>query len=235
LSHTLLLLIRHAKNDWVGERLPGQTPGIHLSEEGREEAAVLAGRMADYPLDALYASTLERAQETAAILAKPHGLPVGDLPDLVDLDTGDLTGMSIKEAQKQPVWIGIQAFPSITRIPGGESLWDLQVRVVRALEGVRRRHEGGVVAVVAHSDVIKVAVAHYVGLPLDLFQRLVISTTSVSLLLFTDHGARLVTMNNTAELPRPEPPSEDSGSGEGSDDAAHATDVAGPEATEPHA
>jgi probable phosphoglycerate mutase len=204
LTATHFLLIRHAKNDWVGERLPGHTAGIHLNEAGHAEAALLAERLGDYPIDALYASPLERAQETAGYIARRKGLPLGTLPELVDLDTGDLTGMTVKDASQLPVWAGIQAFPSLTRLPAGETLWEMQVRVVAALEQLRQRHGGETVAVVAHADVIKVAAAHYAGLPLDMFQRLVVATTSVTVVGFGPGGPRLVALNHTAVLPQPE-------------------------------
>ena len=73
---TDLLLIRHAVNNWVGDRLAGWTPGVHLNDQGREQAAALSRRLAGWPIEAIYSSPLERAQETAQAVAEPHGLPV---------------------------------------------------------------------------------------------------------------------------------------------------------------
>lgn len=203
---THVLLVRHARNDWVGKRLPGRTPGILLSEEGHAESRALAERLNGYPLDAVYASSLERAVQTARYLAEPRALPVLEVPDLVDLDTGDFTGRDIEQASKDPLWRNVIMSPSIARFPGGEGMWDMQVRAVRAMERIRMAHEGRPVAVVAHADVIKSIVAHYIGLPFDLFQRLEVSTTSVSILSFGAHGARLLAMNLTGSVPQPPEP-----------------------------
>ncbi len=73
---TQLLLVRHGMTDWVGERLAGRTPGIPLNAAGRAEAAALAARLADTPIEAVYASPLERTRETADYLAQPRGLDV---------------------------------------------------------------------------------------------------------------------------------------------------------------
>jgi probable phosphomutase (TIGR03848 family) len=208
---TQILLIRHARNDWVGKRLPGWTPGIHLSAEGRAEAAALAERLASTPLDAVYSSTLDRALETAAYIAGPRSLPVIEVADLVDVDTGDWTGRDLKEVSKEPSWWGVVFRPSLTRLPGGETLWEMQVRAVTALERIRAAHPDGAVAVVAHADVIKALVAHYLGLPLDLFQRIGVSTASVSVLHVGDNGAALAALNLTGSIPTPPAPDEEEG------------------------
>jgi probable phosphomutase (TIGR03848 family) len=201
-----LLLVRHARNDWVGKRLPGQTPGILLNDEGHAEARALAERLKDYPLDAVYSSSLERAMQTAGYLAEPRGLEVVAVAGLKDLDTGEFTGRDLAEAAKDPLWAVIKASPSIGRFPGGESLHDMQVRSVRAVEEIRLRHEGGAAAVVAHADVVKAVVAYYLGLPLDLFQRLDVATASVTVLSFGAFGARLQALNLTGAVPPPPEP-----------------------------
>ncbi|MGH9004897.1 MAG: histidine phosphatase family protein, partial [Acidimicrobiia bacterium] len=70
----LLLLLRHAVTEHTGARLSGWTPGLHLSAAGREQAGALAERLGPVPLDAVYASPLERCQETAAVVAEAKGL-----------------------------------------------------------------------------------------------------------------------------------------------------------------
>jgi probable phosphoglycerate mutase len=201
-----VLLVRHARNSWVGKRLPGHTPGILLSEEGHAECRGLAERLDSYPLDAVYASSLERAVQTARYLAEPRALAVSEVPDLMDLDTGSFTGRAIDEVAKDPLWPTVMFAPSIARFPDGEGMTDMQARVVRALDTIRLAHPGGAVAVVAHADVIKSLVAHYVGLPFDLFQRLEIATASVSVLSFGHLGARLLGLNLTGSIPLPPDP-----------------------------
>lgn len=196
-----ILLVRHATNDWVGKKLAGWTPGIHLNEEGQAQAAALAGRLAKLPVAAIYSSPLERTMETAQALAEVHGLPVEVREGLGEVRIGDWTGKSLEELQKDEMWPAVQVYPSGVRFPGGESMRETQVRLVAELDAIREAHADQTVAVVSHSDPIKMAVAYYVGLPLDLFQRLTISPASVTALSFTRLGPRLVCLNHIESLP----------------------------------
>jgi probable phosphomutase (TIGR03848 family) len=196
-----LLLIRHALNDWVGERLAGWTPAVHLNDEGRIQAGTLAGRLAEVPLAAIYSSPLERTLETANPLAKAHSLTVQVREGLGESRYGDWTGRALKELKEEELWPVVQVYPGGARFPGGESLREVQARMVAELDAIRDAHPGETVAVVSHSDPIKLAVAHYTGLPLDLFQRLTISPASVSAFAFTRFGPRLICLNYAESLP----------------------------------
>ncbi len=203
-----LLLIRHALNDWVGDRLAGWTPGVHLNEEGQAQAAALAQWLAEVPLVAIYSSPLERAMETAQHLAEARGLVVQVREGLGETRFGDWTGRAIKELQKEELWPVVQVYPGGARFPDGESLREVQARMVAELDAIRDTHSGQTVAVFSHSDPIKMAVAHYAGLPLDLFQRLTINPASVTALTFTRFGPRLVCLNHTGSLPSFKPEEE---------------------------
>lgn len=210
-----LLLIRHASNDWVNDRLAGWTPGVHLNDDGRAEASVLAHRLSDQRLDAVYASPLERAQETAAFVAAPHGLSVETLDGVGELRMGAWEGRALDELRDEPLWGAIQHYPSGTRIPGGETLREVQARAVAALEDLREPHADEVVAVVSHGDVIKAVVAHYAGTHLDLFQRIHVSPASLTVLRLAPEGPRLLCVNDTGSVPPPpEPPTKDRASGD---------------------
>jgi probable phosphoglycerate mutase len=106
---------------------------------------------------------------------------------------------------KTELWPVVQVYPSGARFPGGESLRETQGRAVATLDALCSAHpeDNDVVIVVSHADVIKAAVAHYVGLHLDLFQRLVISPASLSVIHFTKFGPRLVCLNDTGKVPEP--------------------------------
>ncbi len=215
---TQLLLIRHARNDWVGDRLAGWTPGVHLNDEGRGEAEALARRLKDYTIDAVYSSPLERATETAAFLAKPRGLEVQVLPGIGEVRFGTWAGHKLKELAKEELWARAQVYPGGTRFPEGENLAEVQARALAALAGVLAAWPDGVVAAVSHGDVIKAVVAQYVGTHLDLFQRLVVSTASLTVVRFTPHGPRLLLFNDVGTIPRPPKlPS----SGDEAEDAKH--------------
>mgnify|MGYP003376811892 CR=1 FL=1 len=205
---TDLLLIRHATNDWVADRLAGWTPNVHLNENGRAQAHALAERLAAWPIAAIYSSPLERAVETAQPLAARHNLPIGIEEGVGESRYGDWTGQPLKELSKAPEWMQVQFVPSLARFPNGEGLGEMQARAVAATERLRAAHPKSVIAVVSHADVIKAIAASYAGMPFDLFQRLVIDTASVTWFRFTPHGPRLLKFNDTGSLepPKPEPP-----------------------------
>jgi probable phosphomutase (TIGR03848 family) len=196
-----LLLIRHAQNDWLGKKLAGWTPGIHLNEQGRAQAEALAQRLAKVPLAAVYSSPLERTLETARPLAEAHGLSVQEREPLGEAHFGEWTGRSLDELREEKLWPVIQVYPGGARFPAGESMREVQARFVAELDAIRDAHVGQTVAVVSHSDPIKMATAYYLGLPLDLFQRLVISPASVTAFSFGRFGPRLVVMNHIEALP----------------------------------
>ena len=198
---TTLVLIRHATNDWVHKGLlAGWTPGVHLNEQGRAQAQALAERLACSHLDAVYSSPLERALETAQAVVAPHGLEVRTHEGIGEVHYGDWNGQPLKKLYKKPLWRSVQLYPSGTRFPNGDSIGEMQARVVATLDEIRSAHPNQVVAIVAHADVIKAVVAYYAGMPLDLFQRLVISPASVTIIRFNRFGPRLLRMNDTGEL-----------------------------------
>ena len=205
---TLLLLIRHGANDWVHGRLAGWTPGVHLNDVGRGQAAALAARLAPLPLDAIYASPLDRTVETAQALAGPRGMPLRLVEGLGEVRYGEWQGAELKELYKHELWPGVQFYPSGTRFPGGETLGEAQMRMVATLDGLRAQHPKGIFAVVSHADIIKLAIAYYVGMHMDLFQRLEISPCSVSAIFFTPMGPRMLAYNDTGSLEhlKPKPP-----------------------------
>jgi probable phosphoglycerate mutase len=195
-----LLLIRHGANDWVHGRLAGRLRGVHLNEAGRAQAAALAERLAAVPLAAIYASPLERTVETATAIAGPRALALQLVPGIQEVDYGEWQGAELAQLARHELWPGVQHYPSGTRFPGGETLGEAQQRMIQHLEVIRARHPRETVAVVSHADIIKLAIAYYIGMHLDLFQRLEIATCSVTALRFTPHGPRLVTYNDTGSL-----------------------------------
>ena len=207
---TLLLLIRHGTNDWVHGRLAGWTPGVHLNDEGRRQAGALAERLAFLPLDAIYASPLDRTVETAQAIAGPRGMPLRLVESLGEVKYGEWQGAELKELYKHELWPGVQFYPSGTRFPGGETLGEAQMRMVATLDGLRAQHPSGIIAVVSHADIIKLAIAYYVGMHMDLFQRLEIMPCALTAIRFTKMGPRLLAYNDVGALeylkPKPEEP-----------------------------
>ena len=210
---TRLVLARHAVTAQTGPMLTGRAPGVDLSDEGRRQADALAERLANHPVAVVYASPIERTTQTAQAVAARHGLPVEALPGVIEADYGEWTGGKIADLAKTDLWKTVQRAPSRARFPGGESLSEMQSRMVSALEAVVADHAGELIVVVSHADPIKAAIAHYTGVHLDLFQRIVVSPASVTAFAFTGHGVAMLKCNDTGTLDELAPPPPESEAG----------------------
>ncbi len=194
---TVVLLVRHGLTPTTGVKLPGRAPGLHLSDEGRRQAEAVAARIAKLSkVVAIYSSPLERARETASIIAKARHQAVRIERGLLELDSGKFTGMAIKDAVQRPEWMAIQHHPSGFRFDGGESFVEMQARITSAIARIVARHAGHIVVAVSHADPIKAAVAQALGTPLDLFQRIVIGTASISAIACRPSGDAVLTVNS---------------------------------------
>lgn len=176
-----------------------------MSDSGREQAARLGDRLAAWApangnrprIAAVYASPLERTRETGAALAAVLGLRIRVLRGLIECDFGEWTGGELKKLMKLPEWTTVQRYPSGFHFPGGESFTAMQARMVKTMADMRARHPGETVVAVSHADPIKAVVADALGTHLDLFQRIVISTCSVTAIAYTIGGPIVLTVNST--------------------------------------
>lgn len=192
-----MLLVRHGQTATTGTLLPGRAPGLHLADTGRAQAERAAARIAELQVDAVYASPLERARETAAPISAAVQLKTRVDKGLLECDFGEWTGSELKALMKLPEWKTVQRYPSGFRFPGGESFTEMQTRIVSAIDRLRAAHPGGVVVAVSHADPIKAAVAHAMGTHLDLFQRIVVSTCSITAIAYGDASPVVLTVNST--------------------------------------
>jgi probable phosphoglycerate mutase len=195
---TTLLLIRHGENDYVKTgKMAGRIPGVHLNEKGKKQAEALGEALKDVPIKAVYASPLERAMETAHPIADSHKLKINQEPDLMDTLIGKWQGRSWKILRLTKAWKIVQNAPSRFRFPDGESFPECQMRIVNVLERVIQKHNKpqDVIVVVFHADPIKLAVAHFLGMPLDHFQRLSCDTGSLTALHVSESNANLIKLN----------------------------------------
>jgi probable phosphoglycerate mutase len=195
-----ILLVRHGQTTYnVEKRLPGQLPGVSLTDTGRRQAHRAAVALAGLPLSAVVSSPLERARDTAAIIARGWGLEVRLDPRLMDTDVGRWSGQVIEEIDKNdPAWKAFVAHP--TQPPEGvEGFTEVTARVVAAVEAIRHDPDlGEYVAVVAHADVIKLIVAHYTGIQPDCAPYLHVDNASISALGFLgEHRPVLLALNWT--------------------------------------
>jgi probable phosphoglycerate mutase len=213
---TRLVLVRHAVTAHTGGKLSGRMPGIDLTDEGRAQAERTAERLASAPISTVYASPIERTMQTAQAIAARHNLAVTPLDGVIEAEYGDWTDQTLHDLAKTDEWKVVQRSPSRARFPNGESLYEMQARMVIALDQVVVRHRHETVVVVSHADPIKAAVAHYTGMHLDLFQRIAISPASVTVFEFHPHGVMMLTCNENGALgellapppaPTPEPES----------------------------
>lgn len=197
---TTILFVRHGTTPTTGRMLPGRAPGLHLSALGREQADRVAAAIAalEPAPTAVYASPLERARETAAPIARALGLRVRTERGLVDLDIGEWTGISLKRAARRREWATVQRWPAGFAFPGGESFSELVARATDAVGRLVRAHPGGTVVAVSHADPIRALVATAAGVPIDLFQRLVVGTCSVSAVRYSPDGPRVLCVNASA-------------------------------------
>lgn len=202
---TEILLIRHAVNDFVKTgKMAGWTPGVHLNEEGRAQAVALGQRLAETKIDAIYSSPLERTVETAqAILAHHPHLTLQTVEDVGEVKIGDWQGMELAKISRRKQWFMVQAFPSRTTFPNGETFRGAQLRAVDAIERLTAKHQRARIAIVSHADIIKLVLAYYLGMPLDMFQRINVSTASIST-ISVGYGRIMVgQVNETSFLPKP--------------------------------
>lgn len=197
---TTVFLVRHGLNDHVElDRLAGRAPNVHLNEAGQAQAQALADVFSEIPLQAVYSSPLERTIETAEPIAGAVRLKVNSRPGLEEVDYGKWQGRTLKSLARTKLWGRVQRIPSLARFPEGESFPEAQARIVAELDTLLTRHLGkqDSFVCVSHGDMIKLAVAHYLGLPLDLFQRLMIGPASITTLVVHDNSVRLAALNDT--------------------------------------
>lgn len=194
---TRFLLVRHAPTEETGTRLTGRLPGVSLGPDGERAALGAAQALASLKVAAIYSSPIERTMETARILARPHRLSPIIEPGITEIDFGSWTGQTLDSLRQTELWKTVQSRPSRFRFPDGESFAEAQVRAVESVRRIARERTGSTVVVVSHSDTIKLVLSHFLGQPLDLFQCLRISTTSISDLRLDGDEAPVVASINT--------------------------------------
>ena len=197
---TLVLMVRHGQTPTTGAVLPGRAKGLHLGDKGIEQARVAGERIGALGrIKAVYASPMERTQETAAPIAKACGLRVRTHKGLIECDFGEWTGKKLANLRKLPEWRTVQRYPSGFRFPKGESFGEMQTRMVDAIGELVAKHPGEAIVAVSHADTIKAAVASAMGTHLDLFQRIVVSPCSVTAIMYTAEGPIVLAVNSTGD------------------------------------
>ena len=200
---TTFLLIRHGTHSMGPNAIPGRSAQAVLAPEGQAQAAGLADRLRHLPIAAIHCSPVLRARQTAEPLSAALNLPVHVNDALAEIEYGDWTGQSLDDLRPLERWKHWNAFRSGTRVPGGESMPEVQTRAVGEMLRLAAEHPAACLALVSHGDVIKAAVAYFLGVPLDLFQRIEIGTGSVSVVRVDDWGPTVWCVNNPGTVPVP--------------------------------
>ena len=197
---TTFYLIRHGSCDGLGDMLWGRTEGVCLNDEGRAQVQQLAERFSGVKLDALYSSPLQRARETAEVVARVAQLEIRQSAAFNEIDFGEWSGKSFESLGRDERWRRFNTQRSMAMIPGGETFLDAQARAVNELEKLRQQHGDARVAIVTHADIIKAVVGYVAGAPIDLWPRLEISLCSISIVASNEHETKLLAVNSTSEL-----------------------------------
>jgi probable phosphomutase (TIGR03848 family) len=199
---TQILLIRHAVNEYVRTgRLAGWTPEVHLNDEGKTQAQAIGQRLASAKIEAVYSSPLERTVETAQAILNYHcHLNLQCDEDLGEVRYGSWQGEKISKLAQKKEWFTVQNFPTRMQFPEGEAMRTAQLRAVDAVERLANKHPKGIIALVSHSDIIKMILAHYLGMHLDMFQRINVAPASLSILALGSSRPMIDRINDTSHL-----------------------------------
>lgn len=192
---TTFFLVRHGATAHTGHKLTGWLPDVHLTDEGRTQAEATADYLAGVPLKAIYSSPIDRTMETARPIADRHGLRVQTRRTLGEVEFGRWTDRSFKTLRRTKLWAVVQRFPSGARFPEGESLLEVQHRAVREVELLRAAHPRDSICCVSHADTIRLIVAHYLGVHIDLFQRIEVGPASITIVGVGELGPRIMAVN----------------------------------------
>ena len=193
----LLFLVRHALTPITGKRLTGWLPGISLSEEGRKQAEEVGQRLSGVKFDAIYSSPLERCVETAEAIAVHQSAKIDTVEGLGEIKYGDWQGKTFVTLYKSRGWKELKARPADFRFPNGETIREAQVRGMTEIERLRSKHKNSTILVCSHADMIRVLTAGYLGLSLDLYDRIAIAPTSTTVLLLGEGVPRLLKLGDS--------------------------------------
>jgi len=189
IGHTTIWLLRHGLPGGIEGRCYGRLD-VPLSVEGVAQAKQTAARLARENISAVYSSGLQRATETAQIVAKELRLDIQTIDALAEIDFGTFEGMMYEDIQKQypeafDCWM---RHPAQAQFPNGENFADLTRRVNGALEPLLSRHGNESIAIVAHSGVIRLLIGQALSIPGDQIFRLSQRYGAINRIRYSEHG-----------------------------------------------
>ena len=201
---TRIIVVRHGQTAWnegQGERFRGRAE-VELDDKGIKQAGATAARLAQWEVAAIYSSPLKRALGTANILAEPLKLQVQPMEGLIDIDYGRWQGLSLKEAAEDDsklyeLWL---KSPHLVTFPQGESLEQVQKRVVSAVESLVPQHPGQSIVLVSHKVVCKVLFCSLLGLDTSHFWQLQQDPCAINLVEADENTVAIASLNDNCHL-----------------------------------
>lgn len=187
--------MRHGVTAQTGTVLYGRTKGLELSEEGVEQARLMSEHLFSIHIDAIYSSPLERAFDTAQAIAKDRDLDVITRDELLDTHVGTWTNLTLAECALREEWKIVQEHPTQFAFPDGESFIDVLGRMNKVVNELVEKHVGENIVVTCHRDPIILLLGSYMGVHMDLFQRIPCKPASMSEVVFTNGVARVESVN----------------------------------------
>lgn len=195
---TTLIFVRHGESA-AFDYIAGRTD-VLLSEKGRKEAEATAAVLSKIKIDKLIASPIRRTMETAGYISKAANLEIEQMPDFMEIEFGDWTGKTFAELKNEKQWNQWNTFRSGSIVPNGESMLNVQNRVIAGVRKVMDKYPDKTVTIVSHGDPIRCVVLYYLGMPLDMVLRIKINTASISIIKISETGAWLHCYNYTPDL-----------------------------------
>jgi probable phosphoglycerate mutase len=202
-----ILIVRHGETEWNAEgRIQGHTD-ISLSDKGRQQAWIVARRLADTPIDVAYCSDLRRTSETARIILGERDIQLHLTPQLREYHKGVFEGLTAAEMQSRyPEMYAASLVRDLDFAPtGGESMRQASVRMADFVRKTRERHRDGTMLIVGHGGSLRCAIVALLGLPLEATWRFVMGNCSLSIIDTYPDNAVLRLYNDTSHLVPPSP------------------------------
>ena len=207
-STTSIVLIRHGETAWNAERRLQGHIDIALNDEGLRQAGALGAALAADPFDAIYASDLQRAFQTAQAVARPHGMPVLADPGLRERCYGGFEGLLYAEIEQRfprefAAWQAREidgAMPAGVRV--AETFRQFYARCIGAIVAIAQQRPGQTLALVAHGGVLECAYRAALGLSLETPRDFPVMNASINRFTVTGGALALQSWGEVAHLRR---------------------------------
>lgn len=193
-------LVRHGNIDY-DKRIPGRQKGLFLNDRGREQARFIVEMFSNIKIDAIYASPLERTIETGQPLSEVKGCHIQKRDELNEINFGEWTGMQFDKLENDVRWKNFHSYRNGCVIPGGELMINVQLRMIRLINELCGKENEQSVVLISHNDPIKSVLAYFLGISLDQFLRINISTGSVSAISIEKNSTKVLFVNKTDHIP----------------------------------